>query len=540
MEPMMTPALVPLAARFRPLTAVLLCLAGRPARLAGMSSRFAVLIAVFVAPTARAQTTAAAPWLVWPPAAEQCRSDTGDARAVLGRAGRILGLDSAQAHVLRMHSHEIVQHNFESDRPYRPFLMDVADHVSWLNVTNGVERDSVTRDLGQRGSAVRVEIGDDRATFVRQDATWRQNDRAWVNAERYRALDPRIVVRAWIAANDVRVAGRCVYRDYERTVLTRSGLYGVERLYVDPKTGYIVKLDRQEPNSLWGQVHVEFVYATWQLFGTAAMPAISSRLLDGDEEVARNVSTAEWGPSDSDSALALPGTPTTPALASPSELLRPALPDTQRLGPHTYLLANAGHGEGHNEVVTLVRDTVYVLDATESQARARADSSWIGRLFPGRHPIVVIVTDLVWPHVAGVRFWVASGATIMSGVQSAPFLRAVVARQWMGNPDKLELLPHRPALRFVPVREPLSRAGIAAYPIDGIGTEGTLMVWLPEDSLLWAGDNVQQLNIPSLNTNEVYAAACRAELTPTRVVAQHQPTALWSKLAAVVATPCRH
>ena len=51
--------------------------------------------------------------------------------------------------------------------------------------------------------------------------------------------------------------------------------------------------------------------------------------------------------------------------------------------------------------------------------------AWVGRLFPGHHPIVVVVTDLAWPHVAGVRYWVAMGATIVSHAGSKEFLSQV-------------------------------------------------------------------------------------------------------------------
>jgi hypothetical protein len=507
--------------------------AGTFGAMSNLSALIAVL-ALLIPPAARAQTSAGAPWAVWPPARETCQPATGDARAVLARASQVLGLDSAQGRVLRMHAREIVQHNYESDRPYRPFLTFVTDHVSWLDVTTGIERDSAMFAFGAFGSSMQVVIGDDHATFAGQGTTWHQSDGAWVTAEHYRALDPRIVVRAWSAATDARVTARCVYRDYERTVLTRSGFYGVERLYVDPHTGFVAKLDREEPQYLWGQIHVEFVYATWLLYGATPMPTIATELLDGDEVAARSVSTVDWIPRDSSPAIALPDAPT-PSTVSIPGFLRPAPLDTQRLGPHTFLLANPGY----NELVTLLRDTVYILDATQSETRARADSAWIGRLFPGHHPITVVVTDLAWPHVAGVRFWVASGATIVSRAQSAPFLRAVVARRWTRSPDKLESVRPRPALRFIPVREDLTRSGIAAYAIDGVGSEGALMVWLPDDGVLWASDYVQQLDAPALYTTEVYAATCRAGITPTRVVAEHQPTAPWSKLTALVGTPCR-
>jgi hypothetical protein len=461
-----------------------------------------------------------APWVVWPPAGERCRPASGDARAIVERVRRGLGGDN----VLRVETREIVTHNYESDRPYRPFLTFATDHISWLDPATGVERDS---------SAGTVTLGDDRTTFVRRDTAWQESDDAWTAAQSYRSLDPWVVVRAWAAAGDVRVSARCLYRDYDRVVLTRKGVYGDERLYIDPKSDVVIKLDRVEPHYLWGQQHVEYVYTTWWLYGGVLQPTVATRLVDGDEEVARSLVSAAPVGRDAAPALALPPGARADTVSLPRFLL-PAPLDTVRLGPRTFVLAN----RGFNEIVTLQRDTVYLLDATQSETRARADSAWISRLFPGPHPVVLIVTDLAWPHVAGVRFWVARGATVVSHRLSEPFLRAVVARRWTAHPDALELARPRPTLRFVPATESLDRAGPRVYPIDGVASEGALMVYLPEDGVLWASDYVQQLNAPARYTTEVHAAACRAGITPSRVVAEHQPLAPWSAVTALVAGGC--
>ena len=115
---------------------------------------------------------------------------------------------------------------------------------------------------------------------------------------------------------------------------------------------------------------------------------------------------------------------------------------------------------GYQETLTLARDTVFVFDATQGEARARQDSAWIGKLFPGKHPIVVVVTDLAWPHVAGVRYWVAQGATIVSHRASRPFLERVVDRRWTDQPDLLERVRARGVrLKFRAVDDSLRLAG---------------------------------------------------------------------------------
>lgn len=446
-------------------------------------------------------------------------SPTDSASAILARARHVLGMDANGGSLIRITSRDVTAHGYESDRMYRPYLTYVDDHVIYLDPATGVERDSLIGAFGQQS----VALDDDHAV-------WREHYASWAATESARALDPRLVVHAWSAAPGVTVTGRVMYRDHERVVLTRNGVYGVEHLYVDPKTGFVVKLDRIEPHYLWGQIHVEYVYMTWYVYGTdVLMPTTVTRLVDGGEEVTRTLMDIARVPRDSSPPVVMPATGTVSEVVTPG-FLRPAPVDTIRVGPQTFVLANPGY----NEVVSLLHDTVYVLDATQSETRARTDSTWIGRLFPGRHPVTLVVTDLAYPHVAGLRFWVASGATVISRDMSRAFLESVVARRWQLHPDKLESLPTRPALRFRSVHQSLVGPGLGLYAIDGIGSEGALMVYLPGDSLLWASDYVQQLQGPALYTSEVYAATCRYGLAPRRVVAQHQPLADWSTLQAIV------
>ena len=196
----------------------------------------------------------------------------------------------------------------------------------------------------------------------------------------------------------------------------------------------------------------------------------------------------------------------------------------------TFLLRNPGY----QETLTLARDTVFVFDATQGDARARQDSAWIGKLFPGKHPIVVVVTDLAWPHVAGVRYWVAQGATIVSHRASQPFLERVVSRRWTDVPDVLERArPRGVRLKFRPVDDSLRLAGgdITVFAIDGPSSEGALAGYVRDDRFLWASDFVQTLQQPTQYLDEVLAAVRRMRYDPSRLAAEHLPLAEWRAAA---------
>jgi hypothetical protein len=305
-----------------------------------------------------------------------------------------------------------------------------------------------------------------------------------------RALDPWAVLADWrdaSASGGARVAGRCVYRERWRTVVSRAAVpdeftVGEERLYLDPGSGLPVKLDRRERDALWGPVRAEYVFTNWNpVAGRRALyPIAVSRLADGAVDVARTIGAVRAAPSDSGPRLALPDAPPMPTWSDRAET-----PDTVRVAPNAFLLV----ARGWTSMVALARDTVVVLDATTSEARARHDSAWVARLFPGRHPVQVVVTDLAWPHIAGVRFWVARGATIVSHRDSRAFLEQVVARRWTDAPDALEQARSSrvsrgdaaPRLRFVAVDDSARLAGgdVRLLSIDGLGSEGALAAYVP-------------------------------------------------------------
>jgi hypothetical protein len=451
----------------------------------------------------------------------------------LARARTAVGWSRAGSSVLRLHAFDGAVQSYQSDRTYPPFFVLYQTQDVWLDLGSGVERQgNVTTAYPSAEFPGGALLNTEWATVQVRDTIARPAQPLHADALQHRALDPWSVLSDWSADSTVRLAGGCRYRDYARAALERRGPFGPERLLLDPKTDYPVALLRVEPHYLWGQVRAEYVYSTWIESQGVSYAGATFRLTDGTVDIARTVTAGTLVPRDSAPGLVLPaGTPTM-APAVPVFMI-PTTPDTIRVGPNTYLLKN----RGFTEAVTLVRDTVIVFDATQGDTRAQADSVWIGRLFPGRHPIVVVVTDLAWPHVAGVRFWVASGATIVSHHASRAFLDEVLARRWTAAPDRLERSRMRARLVFRPVADSLRLAGgaVTLYPIDGIASEGALMGFLRDDRFLWASDYVQSVSEATQYGREVATAARRVGIAPDRLAAEHLPLTAWDTLLRVLA-----
>ncbi len=457
--------------------------------------------------------------LITPP----CRAvPTASAAEALDRAIAAVGLNTVGAAVRTGSVSSAVSMAFQSDRMYPPYLW--ASQQSKIAVD--WERGLLRADLSTPAGTFAYVSDSTRRVLVSSRGTQLVPLRNQSTTDE-RAMDPWMVLSDWRGATSARVAEECMYRDYWRTVLTRQTTGGTERLFLDPKTGIPVKLERREPHGLWGDVLVEYLWSIWSpVKGSQAIaPEFAFRMSDGEVEDQRTISGYALQVRDSVGSFEIPnGAPAAPAINVTQS-------DTVRVGPTTFLLAT----RAYTNVVTLQRDTVFILDAQTSAERAHNDSLWIGKLFPGRHAVALVVTDLAWPHISGVRYWVANGASVISHPASRDFLTRVVEHKWTLKPDLLEQRRQRTRFVFRPTRDITDLAGgaIQLRPIDGIGSEGALMAFIPGDNFLYAGDYIQPGgpgSFSAMYAREVNTAVHRAGFTPQRFAAMHVPLTDWKTL----------
>lgn len=473
----------------------------------------------------------------WPPysAPMACTAARGDARAALDRAWHAAGLDRLQGQVVHYQATDIVQQNYQSDRPYPPFFSVPLARDVWFDPDRDVERGSAVYGALFDNAHLPTTVDDGSHLFVVSDTSYRAWPDGRMSAVQSRPLNAWAALADFRRSPDAHVVARCSFRDYPRLAIARTGVWGEERLLLDESTGLPVALVREEPHYLWGQQQVAYVYSLWDRAGAsgARRPRSAIRLTDGVVEIERL--DGAWNLEPQDSMPPVPAPDTARASAPVLPVFLQALPvDTMRLG-HVWYLHNAGYAEA----MTMIGDTVYVMDATQGDARARLDSAWMAALYPRHRAVVVVVTDLAWPHIAGVRFWVARGATIVSHRASEPMLRRVVERRWTRTPDALEQARragHSPAFRYRDVDDSLTLAGgaIRLVAIDGVASQGALMAFMPGDGVLWASDFVQTLKEPTEYAREVWDAAQRHGLQPVTVAAEHLPPSPWARLARLV------
>ena len=204
--------------------------------------------ALTFAAAAQAQTPTLLPSA---PSTERCTAapaTTGSASAWLDRAVARVIPSNLDKKVLFYHATHDQPLWEQSDRPYEPYIPNMAETLRWYDPNTGVEgRQSIARvpTPVQYPSQLFAAT----ASFVGRDTLLTPVPGFQPFGATYRRLNPWIVLLDWRAhASDVHVlaAKRCIYHDYPRIVLTRGG----ERLYLSESDGVPIKPTQRDGAAL--------------------------------------------------------------------------------------------------------------------------------------------------------------------------------------------------------------------------------------------------------------------------------------------------
>jgi hypothetical protein len=190
--------------------------------------------------------------------------------------------------------------------------------------------------------------------------------------------------------------------------------------------------------------------------------------------------------------------------------------------------------------VALVRqsDGVVVLEAPISSGYSAKIIAEAERRFPGLPVKAVISTSDAWPHLGGVREYVARGVPVYLLDLNRSIVERALKAPHTAVPDALAKTPREAKLNAISSRTELGSGvnRIELYPVRGEGGERMVMVYFPSIGLLYGSDLVQKNPDGSYFSaqylSELVAAAQREKLTVDRVFALHQGVTPWTEVVA--------
>ncbi len=199
--------------------------------------------------------------------------------------------------------------------------------------------------------------------------------------------------------------------------------------------------------------------------------------------------------------------------------------------------------------VTLVRqsDGVVVIEAPISSGYSAKVIDEAGRRFPGVPIKAVITTSDSWPHLAGIREYVARDIPVYALDLNRQILERVIGDRRTSKPDTLSHAPRKPLFHFVSTRTTLGDGSnlIELYPSRGATSERQMLAYFPEHRLLYGSDLCQKNSDTEYFTpqtvGELVAAVGREHLAVDRFFMMHVDPTSWQQLVRVltIAYPTR-
>jgi hypothetical protein len=186
-----------------------------------------------------------------------------------------------------------------------------------------------------------------------------------------------------------------------------------------------------------------------------------------------------------------------------------------------------------NSTIVRQQDGTIVLEAPMSSGYSARIIAEAARRFPGVPVKAVITTSDAWPHIGGVREYVARGVPVYAVARTVPLLQRFLSAPRTILPDALAKAPRKPELRLVNAKLALGAGPnrMEIYPLRGETTERQMMVYFPEHKLLYGSDAFQKTPdgkwFYTQTISEVAAAVEREHLAVETFFMMHMGITPW-------------
>ncbi len=193
---------------------------------------------------------------------------------------------------------------------------------------------------------------------------------------------------------------------------------------------------------------------------------------------------------------------------------------------------------------TLVRqdDGIVIIEAPISSGYSAKVIAEAKRRFPNLPIKAMITTSDSWPHIAGIREYVAQGIPIYALDLNKPILNRIINASYKSKPDDLERSPRQPDFKLVTEKTVLGTGPnrLEIYPIRGETSERQMMVYFPDLKLLYGSDPFQRNQDGTYfypqTVSELRGAVAREHLEVNTFFMMHVEPTPWTDLPKVIQT----
>ena len=470
-----------------------------------------------------------------------------DARQLLNRSVAAMGGEGA-LHGLATAHLQTVGHEFyieQSERPEGPFIVEYHTTVEDRDATHGRARIEIQDRSFQTASwgPARTLVFDGDAVAAVADGKFAPLAYRPMDVVQWVDLAPERVLFLALAAPDLAMTADVERQGVVQHAVTFRWRGRQARLLINAHDSLPTTLELVRPDEwgVWGDVTDATYYSLWTLLpGGIRYPLQFDRTWNdvtlSSTTIVQMIPNAPIDVAN----LAIPADVKTAYAALPAVRSSATKLDVDRrridVAPGV-----VQYGGGWNVEVVEQPDGLVVIEAPISSGYSAQVIDELSRRYPGAKIKAVISTSDSWPHVGGVREYVARGIPVYALDLNRPILQRLLAANYGQHPDRLAATPRTPDFHWISARTALGSGDtqMVIYPAGEENGERMLFVYLPALKLLYTADEIQPRQGGSFfmpeYLQEVQDVIAREGLRVDRIFGMHAPPTPWSAIDAALA-----
>jgi hypothetical protein len=277
----------------------------------------------------------------------------------------------------------------------------------------------------------------------------------------------------------------------------------------------------------WGDVAIRTLFATWSLDpGGVRYPRQWSKEMNGQPYSTYIVNELKFNPTVNEEDFAIPEDVRQASIVLARDLDEIPVGGSSRppieIAPGVeYMVA------GFSATEIRQSDGIVILEAVVSSGYSAKIIEDAQKRFPGLPIKAVVTTSDSWPHIGGIREYVARGIPIYALDLNRPILTRMIAAPHKLHPDPLARTPRAPKFTFVSQRTMLGAGEnrIEMIPFRTATGERQMMVYFPGQKLVYTSDLFAfrrdgSMYLPQF-AKEAADAITRENLDATRIYGLH-------------------
>lgn len=484
-------------------------------------------------------------------AAPQASSTT--ARAVVSRAIDAVGGEAALKSIAALQIDTIGHEYFidQSERPEGPFVVRYVQTSERRDVAGGRSR----LETQQRFLQVPDWTPPDAATIVDADAAVLQRGdggapagrQAFEDGRERIELAPERLLLVALNAPDLALVPDVNVHGVTQRVVSFGWRGRRARLLID-SGDYVptaLELTADDTFGIWGLVRQTMYYSLWTLLpGGVRYPLQVDREWNGVAQSSATIVRITVNPAIDASRFTISPEARTAFAALPPVYGIPSLAlDT---GKRAEIAPGIAHyGGSWNVGMVRQPDGVVIIEAPVGSRYSAQVLDEAARRYPGVPVKAVITTSDAWPHLGGLREYVARGIAVYALDLNRPILERLLQADYSAHPDALARTPKPGKFTWVGGKTTIGagETRIELYPVRGENGERQMFAYFPSQKLLYTSDEVQPMRSGGFFMPEylleVRDVIARERLDVARIFGFHASLTPWSVIEAAIAAAAR-